>query len=127
MQQTTLRVIKLGGITVLDVNGQKFDAAFAMHLRKEVQPLLKEGAQFVLNLEDVNFMDSTGLGAIVYLQKKVYESAFDKKFLKLSGVKTEINRLFQLARMDKVFLQHETVNDALEEFGLVDKYMEISR
>ena len=128
MQHSTkLHITKVEEIVILDVSGQKFDASFAIHLKKEVQPLLKDSSQMILNLEDVNFLDSTGLGALVYLQKKLQESSNPDRFLKLTGVKTEINRLFQLAKMDKVFQQYTTIHDALEDTdpSLVDKYMDV--
>ncbi|WP_071518075.1 STAS domain-containing protein [Geitlerinema sp. PCC 9228] len=70
-------------------------------LRKQVQACLEKGVKLVLiDLQDVTFMDSAGLGSLVTILKSV-RSAQGK--LCLCSVNAQIRMLFELTGMDKVF------------------------
>lgn len=70
-------------------------------LRKQVQECLEQGIKLVLiDLQDVTFMDSAGLGSLVTILKSV-RSAQGKLYL--CSVNAQIRMLFELTGMDKVF------------------------
>jgi anti-anti-sigma factor len=69
--------------------------------RQEVNSLVETGAQIVLvDFQDVTFMDSSGLGALV-LALKTVRAAGGKLFI--CSINEQIRMLFELTSMDRVF------------------------
>ncbi|SHI43126.1 anti-anti-sigma factor [Shimia gijangensis] len=62
----------------------------------------------ILNLSQVDFIDSRGLGAIVAAMKQL---GADRR-MDLSCLNENVDRVFRLTRMDTVFQIHETLGDA---------------
>lgn len=70
-------------------------------LRREIGDIVASGAQIVLiDLQDVTFMDSSGLGALVSAQRMV-KTAGGKLFL--CSVKDQVKLLFDLTKMTRLF------------------------
>lgn len=63
----------------------------------------------VLDLERVNFIDSSGLGAILSLLKGVGQEGE----ILLCRINPAVNQMFRLTRMDRVFHIFETRSEAL--------------
>ena len=77
----------------IKVNGE-IDAYTAPQLREKLFPLSeKEGVKMVVDLSEVNYMDSTGLGVFVGVFKNV--RAHDGEF-KIVGVSERLQRLFEI-------------------------------
>ena len=61
----------------------------------------KDGkTDFIFDFSNCDFIDSTGLGALVSIYKKCVEK---NGSLKLKSLKPEVDKLFKLTRLDKVF------------------------
>ncbi len=70
-------------------------------LRDEIHRQLAAGCtMFVLNLGQVRFMDSAGLGEVVACLKRVRESGGD---LKLAGLNQRVTDLFTLTKLIAIF------------------------
>jgi anti-anti-sigma factor len=77
------------------------DATQSQAFRQEITGILEDGAKIVLvDLKNVTFMDSSGLGALV-LAFKALRAANSK--LVLCSINEQIRILFELTGMDKVF------------------------
>ena len=77
------------------------DGTKGNELRREVSDILGAGADVVLiDFQDITFMNSTGLGAIISALKAV-KTAGGRLFI--CSVSEEVKMLFQLTRMDRVF------------------------
>ncbi len=50
--------------------------------------------------EELNYIDSTGLGALIYILKKLQEKNFK---VHLSNIKPNIKRIFDITELDKLF------------------------
>ncbi len=75
------------------VNGE-IDAYTAPQLREKLFPLSeKKGVKMVVDLSEVNYMDSTGLGVFVGVFKNV--RANDGEF-KIVGLSERLQRLFEI-------------------------------
>ncbi|MCM3125654.1 MULTISPECIES: anti-sigma factor antagonist [unclassified Mesobacillus] len=75
------------------VNGE-IDAYTAPQLREKLFPLSeKEGVKMVVDLSEVNYMDSTGLGVFVGVFKNV--RAHNGEF-KIVGLSERLQRLFEI-------------------------------
>lgn len=77
------------------------DGTKAGQFRQEVSDLVDSGADLVLiDFQDVTFMDSSGLGALV-LALKTVRAAGSKLYI--CSVNEQIKMLFELTSMDRVF------------------------
>jgi anti-sigma B factor antagonist len=75
------------------VNGE-IDAYTAPQLREKLFPMSeKEGVKMVVDLSEVNYMDSTGLGVFVGVFKNV--RAHNGEF-KIVGLSERLQRLFEI-------------------------------
>lgn len=69
--------------------------------RIQINKLIEEGNRnFIFNFSECNFIDSTGLGALVSIYKKCVEKGGS---IKLKTLKPDVEKLFKLTRLDKVF------------------------
>jgi anti-sigma B factor antagonist len=61
----------------------------------------------------VNFLDSSGLGAVVAVMKLLMPA----RKLELAGLTATVEKVFRLTRMDSVFTIHTVVPGALRDVG----------
>src|ERR687886_712315 len=77
------------------------DGTKAGQFRQEIANLVDSGVDIVLvDLKDVTFMDSSGLGALV-LALKTVRAAGGKLFI--CSINEQVKMLFELTSMDRVF------------------------
>ncbi|PKG75754.1 anti-sigma factor antagonist [Shewanella sp. GutCb] len=102
-------IIEKGQYTIIQVNEGRFDAKLAPAFREQIA-LIKGNIreQLVLDLGQVRFMDSCGLGAVM----GAYKMLSNIKISIVNPQKTVID-LLKLTRMDKLILSHPTIEDAL--------------
>ncbi|MFQ4145771.1 STAS domain-containing protein [Chlorogloeopsis sp. ULAP02] len=87
-----VRIVKPSGI---------LDSTKSQEFREKIAETLESGAKVVLvNLEDVTFMDSSGLGALVLAFKTL--RAVESKLV-VCSMNEQVRILFELTGMDKVF------------------------
>lgn len=92
---------EVGNIGILRPLAKRIDASRINEFKDKIAELIDEGKQFiVLDLSLVEFMDSSGLGAIIG-QSKVLKSK--KGDLLLCGFTSGVMNLFKLTGMDKIF------------------------
>lgn len=100
-----------GGIVVLQASEARLDASKASALRDELLRQIDAGqSQIVLDLSATEFMDSSGLGALVSAVKRLGS----RGTLAIAGAHGAVARLFTLTRMDRVFALHPSVDDAVK-------------
>lgn len=98
------------GTLVVTVNETRIDAAVAIQFKDKMRERTeKAGERVVLDLAQVSFIDSSGLGAIVAAMKQLGK---DRR-LDLAGLNKDVDRVFRLTRMDTVFTIHSSLGDAL--------------
>ncbi len=99
-----------GGITVLRVSEARLDAANARVFKQTVSEVIEGGqVRIVLDLRDVSFVDSSGLGALIGILKLIGV----RGDLTLCGLCAPVKRTLHLTRMDRVFLIFKDVPTAL--------------
>ncbi len=101
------------GITLVKVEGQLV-VGNRGELKEYLQGLLERGdRRFVLDFSGTGYIDSSGLGALVSLARKVREEGGD---LRLSGLNEDLRSLFELTKLDTLFAISETPDQALATF-----------
>ncbi len=105
--QETARVIRL--------HVQRVDHHLAAEL-KEVLYLqsLEEPPTVVLDLSEVQEMDSSGLGALLFGKRQIHARGGD---LLLVGVASSVLSMIKIAQLSHVFSVFETVEEALASLG----------
>ncbi len=99
-----------GEWTVLDVGGE-VDLYTAPSLRDRIGQLAEAGAsRIVVNLGDVGFIDSSGLGVLVQGLKRLREAGGDLALVVSDGPTLKV---LAITGLDKVFAIHSSVPDAL--------------
>jgi anti-sigma B factor antagonist len=116
MAQEEFVDLKLGhhtkdGIEIVEVEGE-IDVYTAPRLRELLIELVNTGFyQLVVNMERVEFLDSTGLGVLVGGLKRV--RAHDGS-LDLVCTQERILKIFRITGLTKVFGIHDTVDEAIK-------------
>ena len=105
----------VGNVTVLDVSGKVTlgdgsDKQLSDKLRSLVQQNRK---QLVLNLGNVSYVDSAGLGAIVHSYATVKNQGGSLKLLNVTG---KLRDLLSITKLLTVFDTYETEADAIKSF-----------
>jgi anti-sigma B factor antagonist len=91
---------KLGDVLVANVLDERLDAHSAGGLKKQVGEQVDRGERrIVLDLSRVRFVDSTGLGAMLSLLKRVSPAGN----VVLLGGQPPLIELLRLTRLDRVF------------------------
>lgn len=110
MENTIERV---GNVVVITVQIESLDAKSANAFREEFHAAADADSQVLLDLNKVDFIDSSGLGAIVAELKHLRESSGD---LKICEVKKSVNVLFELVHMNKLVEIYNQREEALASF-----------
>ncbi|MEP1961659.1 STAS domain-containing protein [Tateyamaria sp.] len=99
-------------LQVVSVLDNRIDAAVAIEFKDAMRASTDEGNDIViLDLSEVHFIDSSGLGAIVAAMKHMGKS----RKLALAGLTPTVEKVFRLTRMDSVFSVFPTLDGALEQ------------
>ena len=92
------------GITILDLKGRVTVGKEATALREKVAALRDAGtSKTVLNLQDVDYIDSTGLGALVILATTMRKNGGNVKLLNLNRRNIELLVMTKLATVFEIF------------------------
>ncbi|MEL6765751.1 MAG: STAS domain-containing protein [Pseudomonadota bacterium] len=97
------------GSIVVTLKAPRLDHAVSSAFKDYVLNLEAKGKALVLDLSHVEFMDSSGLGALVGVRKRLGWSAK----IVLAGVRSPVYRVFELAKMTGVFTFYTSVGAAL--------------
>jgi anti-sigma B factor antagonist len=97
----TANTRQVGGVTIVDISGRIVLGAESAALRGLICDLLTKGHKnIVLNLGDVNYIDSSGLGNLVGAFTSVRKQGGELKLLHLTN---KVHDLLQITRLYTVF------------------------
>jgi anti-sigma B factor antagonist len=105
----------VGGVTILDMKGKMTLGDGDELLRKRVAGVVEKGCkQIVLNLGDVPYIDSAGLGEIVRTYTTVSRQGGSLKLLNLTK---RITDLLSITKLLTVFDTFDSEGEAVKSFG----------
>jgi anti-sigma B factor antagonist len=111
--------LKLGkrtvdGILAIGCSGRIVFGDESSLLRDEVKSAVQAGnKRIVLNLKEVNYIDSGGLGTLVALHTTAHNAGGT---IKLANLTKRVGDLLQVTKLLTVFEVHDSEYDALEAF-----------
>ncbi len=101
-----------GGFAVVAVSGE-VDVATVPRLREQLHSLVAQGDnRIVVDLDSVDFLDSTGLGVLVGALKRVRATGGE---LQLICTQPRICKVFEVTGLTKVFSIHDSLEEAVTE------------
>jgi len=103
-----------GVITVIDASGRITLGDGSAMLRKTIRQLLEEGrAKILLNLADVDYIDSSGIGELVSAYTAVRSKNGELKLLQLTK---KVHDLLQITKLFTVFEVYSDEGTAIRSF-----------
>jgi anti-sigma B factor antagonist len=106
---------RAGDVTILDLKGRLRVGGNTVALHKSIRCLVGEKKNaIVLNLADVTYIDSCGLGELVASQVSVENSGGE---IKLIGLTETLRQLLTATRLLTVFDAYDSETDAIQNFA----------
>ncbi len=100
-----------GDVLVVDVDGQLI-VGNRQELKQKVLDALEGGERkFLIDFARTGYIDSSGLGVLVSLSKKIREQGGE---LRLANLNDDLKTLFELTKLDTLFQISESRERALE-------------
>ena len=104
----------LGDVSIVDCIGRIILGEECAIIREHVKKLLAESPNVVLNLAEVTYVDSSGVGVLTSL----YTSAQAAKgSIKLAGLTTRVRDLLQITKLVTIFEIYDSPADAAASFN----------
>ena len=106
---------QVGNVTVIDASGKITLGEAASAFRDTVRNLVNSGQKkILLNLSDVNYIDSSGIGELVSGFTTVANNSGQ---LKLTGLNKRIKDLLQITKLYTVFEVYDDEGQAIRSFA----------
>ena len=100
----------IDGVIILDIEGE-INLNNAPNIRDLADKLIAEGKdKIIVNMESVDAIDSSGIGALVYILKKLKEA---DGTLKICALSAATRRIMELMKLNRVFSIHDSEDEAL--------------
>ncbi|HWG58194.1 MAG TPA: STAS domain-containing protein [Candidatus Acidoferrales bacterium] len=105
----------VNGVTVLEIEGRIVLGEESNSFREKVKALLAAGKKkIVLNLSNVGYIDSSGLGTLV---ASFHSARSQGATLKLSNLGAKFREVLQVTKLLTVFDTYDTETAAVQSFG----------
>ena len=107
------RISDIDGVVLVEVDGE-----LIVGNRETFKPTVLErldvgDRKFVVDFEESSYIDSSGLGALVSLSRKIRELG---GALRLAGLNEDLRTLFELTKLDTLFQISDSQELALADF-----------
>ncbi|MCC7431307.1 STAS domain-containing protein [bacterium] len=105
---------KIGKLVILTFLERRIDAILVSDFKAKLSEVIENGNNLIaLDFSEVEFIDSSGLGAIVSCYKIIGKSGL----IVICNLKDVVFNMFQLTRMDRVFKVYTSNEEAINELS----------
>jgi anti-sigma B factor antagonist len=101
------------GVVIVEVDGQLIVGNRQEFKQRLLDALEAGDRKFVVDFARTGYIDSSGLGVLVSLSKKIRDEGGD---LRLAGLNEDLRTLFELTKLDTLFAISDTSAQALAAF-----------
>ncbi|QEN03817.1 STAS domain-containing protein [Thiospirochaeta perfilievii] len=106
-----LKIRKSSNIYIIDIQGE-MDLYNSYKLKDLVMKMLeKKVTKFVINLDKVEYIDSSGIGALIYICSTIKKMNLQ---LLVTNVHGSVKKVIELTKLMGYFPMAATVNDAIK-------------
>lgn len=103
----------LGGVMVLKLSG-RLDSVSAPDLKDKVKACARNGLlHLVIDMGDIDFVDSSGLGSLVACLRSLNKMAGD---MRIAALQDRVRAVFELIRLHHIFEIFDSVAAAVNSF-----------
>ncbi|MDZ7722394.1 MAG: STAS domain-containing protein [candidate division KSB1 bacterium] len=102
---------EVNGIKIIKLKEQKLDSNVAPDLKAQFLVLIGKGKQLILDLSNVNYSDSSGLGAILLGFRLARDNNAD---FAICGVQERVKKLIQIAQLEHTIRQYQDHQSAIK-------------
>lgn len=101
-----LSITPYGTALLIRIEEHRLDAAVALGFKEAMREAAEQpGSPVLLDMSQVDFLDSSGLGSVVAAMKLLGPG----RALELCALTANVAKVFRLTRMDSVFTLHDRV------------------
>ena len=104
-------VEKIGEVAVITMDEEVLDSSNHEDFMDSVTPILEEESQVVLDVGNLEMVDSSGLGSFAYCLRKCRDTGGR---LMICSPSDNVREAFSLVHMERIIGIHETRDDAIE-------------
>lgn len=105
---------KIGDVTIINIKNERLDNNIAPELKTELLMLLEEKVfKVLINITNVNYADSSGLGALLFGLRQFRDN---DGTIKLLGANSRVLSLIRIAKLEKILLNFEDKQEAIKSF-----------
>jgi len=109
-----LKVDKIGNVMVVSFDlDNKINVTVSQKIKVEVTKLIAPHSKLVMNLEGINYIDSTGFGMLLSILRTCKSN---QSLLKLCNISPEVMELVKLLQLQTVFDIQNSVNECIKSF-----------
>ncbi len=111
-----LKTEKINNIDVVTFEGvKKLNALITEEVKEELTQFFeKPNTKLILNLEGINYVDSSGFGVFLSIMKTANNNY---GFFKLCNIAPEVMELFKLLQLHNIFEIYEDLDDCVKSFS----------
>ncbi len=106
MEMTTK---KTDAALIVSIKG-RIDGEYPMQVRRHLSEWLDEYPFIILDCQELEYIDSSGLGALLFVLRKALEKGGD---IRIAAPVPAVMMVLELTRTEKIFQVSDTVEDAL--------------
>ncbi len=111
----TAKTRQVGNVAIVDLHGKVTLGENTGILREELRSLLSQNKKnIILNMKDVGYVDSAGLGELVGAYTTATNQGGSVKLLHLQG---KMRDLMQITKLHTIFPAFEDEKEAVQSFG----------
>jgi anti-sigma B factor antagonist len=104
----------VAGILMVTPLGKRIDASSSPEFKSFIISRIDAGrTKILIDLSEIDFVDSSGLGTIVSVQKALK----DKGDIAISGLRETVRTIFHLTHMEEIFKVFASTEEALNALG----------
>ena len=95
------KVLERGDVTLIEIGGELIVGNRQLLKEQVLEQLERGGREFIVDFSNTDYIDSSGLGVLVTLSKKIREQGGE---LSLASLSEDLRTLFELTKLDTLFL-----------------------
>lgn len=107
------KVEEFGDVAVITLPMTTLDASTVGEFEREILPLLKTRTRWVMDMSNLEFVDSSGLGMFMRCLRPLRAAGGD---LKLFGMTKPVRTIFELVRFHRIIEIYNTQEEAIRAF-----------
>jgi len=102
------------GVTIIDLSGRIVFGDESAMLRDKVKSLIPTNSRIILNLAQISYIDSGGIGTMVSLFTSARAAGGD---IKLANLTKRVGDLLQITKLITVFETYDNESQAIQAFA----------